>query len=149
MRWPWSKRPKYRVRLDEDVGAVLQLWAHERNVSIDDLVRDVLRAVVPLRFKTGAPDAGKEALDAVFALLDESDRELGIAPTTEIASAPAPANQCLYLDGALPNLFRPGECAGICLHSSQRGRPCFWSGTSARQCPLFRPDSKYLLTTPS
>lgn len=136
MRWPWSK-PKLVVRLDAEMHADLKQWAKERQVKLDDLVRDVLRAVLPTRFQVRAPDPGKTALDAAYAVLDESDRELGIL-AAELAPVKA-ASFCLYLHPEVPGMFRPGECAGTCHHSSQSGRPCFWYTVSARLCSLYQP----------
>lgn len=137
MRWPWS--PKLPViHLDPEMHTALKQWADTRKVPLDDLVRDVFRAILPTRFQAGAPDPGKAALDAAFALVDEADREAGIFPPPEIAP-PTAAHPCLHLHPETPAMFRPGECSGTCHHPTQTGRPCFWPGLSARLCGLYQP----------
>ena len=143
-RWPWSKPKGTVVHLDAATHNALQQWADERRVSLDDLVRDVLKAVVPSRHATGQAHAGAAILNAAFEALDQDDADVGIprAVLPVLALMTPAANVCIHLDRLLPSLFREGECAGTCRHHQQIGRPCFWMGTSAHQCPLFRPDQR-------
>lgn len=139
MRWPWSREKSPSVHVDADTFAILKRWSDERGVPIDALVRDVLRAVLPSRLHTGPVEPGKATLDEAFAALDGEDREVGL-PTPEIA--PPGEGPCLNLHPDIPAMFRPGECSGTCHHHSQKGRPCFWSGASARLCSLYQPSKK-------
>jgi hypothetical protein len=62
------------------------------------------------------------------------ERALEIKAEGVLTSDP---HACIYLSKEGNQHFRPGECEGICKHSSQRGRVCFWPSATARNCKEF------------
>jgi hypothetical protein len=53
-----------------------------------------------------------------------------------LPTVPPGPHGCVHLSPVVPSNMR-GQCQGTCNNSSQRGRVCFWTPTTARNCPLF------------
>ena len=53
-----------------------------------------------------------------------------------LPTVPPGPHGCVHLSAVVPSNMR-GQCQGTCNNSSQRGRVCFWTPTTARNCPLY------------
>jgi hypothetical protein len=112
---------------------------------------------------TSPNNEGEDALDRAFREMDEGTPSLGHnnifglppvarlpdpTPLTEAPlttpKTPVPGHPCHHLSGEKPAHFQGNDCSGICQHSSQTGRVCFWPSQTASNCPVFTP--KVMLT---
>lgn len=64
-------------------------------------------------------------------------RTVRVTPVGRPHTAHGP-HPCVHLD-VLPPKGMGGQCQGACLHGDQRGKACYWTPTTATQCPLYLP----------
>lgn len=59
---------------------------------------------------------------------------------TQVASnVPPGPHPCIHLTEVVGPSHLQGQCQGACNQTSQRGRPCFWTPTTARNCGVYEP----------
>jgi hypothetical protein len=59
---------------------------------------------------------------------------------TQVSTGVPPGpHPCVHLALTEGPAHLQGQCHGSCNQTSQRGRPCFWTPTTARNCPVFEP----------
>ena len=162
-----SKKARISVQLDLHDYNVLRIWADKNNLTLSDYVRKVLMASVPQPEKKRMNGDGKKSIvDVAFEEVDKQD-EVGtintmtLPPTrkpqkgvvteaerthplqrvtklthTQLPVVPPGPHPCVHLSGQVPPNLK-GQCQGTCTQSSQRGRVCYWTPTTARNCPVF------------
>lgn len=83
------------------------------------------------------PPARKAIPGAVM----EADRTHPMQRTVRVlpiarGNVPPGPHPCQHLSLTVPGHLQ-GQCQGQCEHREQRGRICYWTPTSARECPKF------------
>lgn len=56
--------------------------------------------------------------------------------TMALPTVPPGPHPCMHLSDRIPGHLR-GQCQGTCSHRDQEGRICYWTPTTASNCPLF------------
>jgi hypothetical protein len=109
-----------------------KLPAAEPEVSVPGSVVDAAYDEIDRATEEGGPGI-------VFGLPPRHQPEAPPVPLSRQGQVEVDTHPCDYLSGVTPPRFRPGEAEGICWHrdKNQRGRVCFWSPSSAANCPWF------------
>lgn len=55
-----------------------------------------------------------------------------------VSHVPPGPHPCVHLGAGSPS-YIAGQCQGTCGQVQQRGKPCFWTPTTARNCQQFEP----------
>jgi len=77
-------------------------------------------------------------------VVSEAERTHPMQRVTKVAPTPLPTvppgpHPCVHLMTMVVPANMKGQCQGTCNQNTQHGRICFWTPTTARNCPVFEP----------
>jgi hypothetical protein len=148
-----DKKPKISAEVSQEIYDLYKRWAGFKKMTLSEFIRKTLAKAVPENATEMMDQAEGKSLDRAFAALDEQDALIGLQPEPkEKVNGVAhgrhlPVHPCLMLDpDNRPPNYRPGECQGVCKHTSQKGRVCLWPKQTAHNCPVFMRNHEFVAT---
>lgn len=143
------KKPKISAEVSQEEFDAYKAEAARMGMTMSEWLRRSLNSTVLAHQPPPAP-AGAEAAFQQLEAQDKLDGGVLAPQPIPAASKPGPALQglpkapvtdsghpCVNLNPERPGMLTGGECHGTCMAISQRGKPCFYGGVTAHNCPLF------------
>lgn len=110
---------------------------------LDRVFEELDRAETPLNGVFPMPPARKPQKGVVTEAdrIHPAQRVNRTALTQVKAAVPPGPHPCVHLQGTAP-LHMEGQCQGTCTQVQQRGKPCYWTPTTASSCQQFEPKTE-------